>query len=441
MTKQLLLFIAPVASRSGYGEHSRDILRSLIKINKKIDKYDIHVLPIRWGMTPLNVLKEGVDNDILDLILKVPHLDRKPDISIQLSVPNEFNPDIATFNIGITAGIETTMCSSQWIEGMNKMNFNIVPSNFAKSVFENTNYTKQINGKNVGETLKCVKPIFVLFEGVDDKVYGKSNTAVTNIKFELNKIKEDFLFLFVGHWLNGDIGQDRKDVGMLIKVFMETFKNVPNPPALLLKTGSVFSKIEREELYTKINAIKSSIQLDDKQRVPNIYVLFGDLTPNEMNSLYNHSKVKAHVTFTKGEGFGRPLLEASLSEKIIIASGFSGHVDFLPSTDCILLPGAVEPVHPSAVWQGVIEKDSKWFTVNYQVASNAMFQVWKNPSTFAYKAKNLAKNTLNKFTLDKMTETFEKILNENTKQIPIFQEMILPELKLPKLTKIEKTNE
>ena len=50
----------------------------------------------------------------------------------------------------------------------------------------------------------------------------------------------------------------------------------------------------------------------------------------EMNSIYNHSKVKAMVSLTKGEGFGRPLLEFSLSQKPLIVSGWSGHMDFLP---------------------------------------------------------------------------------------------------------------
>ena len=48
---------------------------------------------------------------------------------------------------------------------------------------------------------------------------------------------------------------------------------------------------------------------------PNIYILDGDFTNEEMNSIYNHPQVKAHVSFTHGEGFGRPLLEACISGK------------------------------------------------------------------------------------------------------------------------------
>ena len=105
---------------------------------------------------------------------------------------------------------------------------------------------------------------------------------------------------------------------------------------------------------------------------------YGDLEDSEMNDLYNYPKVKAHVTFTHGEGFGRPLLEATLSQKPVIASGWSGHVDFLHKDKSLLLPGELTDVHASAQWDKVILKGSKWFTVNYQETSTVMKDVYKN---------------------------------------------------------------
>lgn len=433
MIKPMLIFIAPVQSRSGYGEHARDILRALIQINK----YDLKVVPIRWGTTPLNALKKGKDDDILDLILSVPQLPRKPEISIQLTVPNEFNPGIAQYNIGITAGIETTICSHQWIEGLNRMDMNIVPSEFSKQIFLNTVFTqKDYQGNPVSE-LRCIKPVHVVFEGTDTNIYHKTENIPTEIRRKLNEIPEDFLFLFVGHWLQGNLGADRKDVGMLIKVFLETFKGKLNKPALLLKTGSTFSKMDEEELLNKINSIKTMVGGD----IPNIYILHGELTAEEMNSLYNHSKVKAHVSFTKGEGFGRPLLEASLSEKPIIVSGWSGHLDFLPKEKAVLLPGKLEQVHSSAVWNGVIEPQAQWFNVNYSYASNVMLDVWKRYQNYLPNAKALAAENRIKFSFVKMKEVLEKLLDENIPQFSIPQPISLPSI--PKLKKInkEKINE
>lgn len=421
MSKPLLLFVGPVASRSGYGSHARDIVRSLINI----DKFDIKIIPIRWGITPLNALVKGIDDDILNLIIKDNKLNKKPDISIQLTVPNEFNNENANYNIGITAGIETTACSLKWVEGVNRVDLCIVPSSFSKNVFINTNY---INKQNNAE-LKINKPIEVLFEGYNKNIYYKTNTINKSVDSKLKNINEDFLFLFVGHWLNGDLGHDRKDVGMLIKVFLETFKNRKNKPALLLKTGSVFSKIEKQQIEEKINFIKSQSKGD----LPNIYLLYGDLTDDEMNSLYNHKKVKVNISFTKGEGFCRPLLEASIIGKPIIVSSFGGQLDFLNNDNSILLPGELKNIHQSVVWNEVLIPDSKWFYVNYTIASNEMLRVFNNYDLYLEKSQKLS-NINTKFEMNNMTKQLELILDKYLNNIKIEEKFIMPSI--PKLKKI-----
>ena len=138
----------------------------------------------------------------------------------------------------------------------------------------------------------------------------------------LNTIEEDFNFLYVGHWLKGVLGQDRKDTGMLVKVFLETFKNKPNPPALIMKTsGATFSILDREECLEKLKKIKSEFPSDWK--LPNVYLLHGNLNKEEMNYLYNHPKVKCMVSLNHGEGFGRPLLEATMTGLPVIAPAYS----------------------------------------------------------------------------------------------------------------------
>ena len=190
--------------------------------------------------------------------------------------------------------------------------------------------------QKVGE-LRLQKPIEVLFEGADTNIYKTTKQFSKSLVDEMNKIEEKFNFLYVGHWLRGDLGQDRKDTGMLVKTFLEKFKNMKKPPALIMKTShSSFSVIDRREILKKINDIRQSVEA---KSYPNIYVLHGDLDDEEMNELYNHPKVKVHISFTKGEGFGRPLLEASLSEKPVMVSNWSGQLDFLNKNNAILLPG------------------------------------------------------------------------------------------------------
>ena len=428
--KPLVLVTAPVGTRSGYGAHSRDICRSLIEL----DKYDVRIWPVRWGNTPQNALSEQNPQDlpIIKRLLQTPEIERQPDIHVHIVVPNEFNA-LAKYNIGITAGIETTVAPAVWIEGLNRMDLNIVPAKFVKTTIDATKYDKHDENtkQKIGE-LKNEKPIEVLFEGVDTDVYGTTKEFSKDLVDEFKLIKEDFCFLHVGHWLQGDLGQDRKDIGMLVKTFCETFKNQKNQPALILKTsGATPCVMDRKEILTKIDDIKNSL----KGELPNIYVLHGDLRDEEINQMYNHPKVKAHISFTHGEGFGRPLLEATLSEKPVIASNWSGQVDFL-TKDSLLLPGDLIDVPKDSFPKEFYVKGCKWFQVNYQYASNVMKELHKNYGKYLIKAKKQSIINKQKFTLNQMTKELGEILD---KYLPKFEEQPQKvDIKLPTLKKVSK---
>tara|TARA_R100001509_G_scaffold21481_1_gene11263 strand:- start:11502 stop:12779 length:1278 start_codon:yes stop_codon:yes gene_type:complete len=421
MNKPLLIMSAPVATRSGYGDHSRDLLRSLIAM----DKYDIKVMSQRWGDCPLNALNDKEDQDIISRLWFGNQLPKQPDIWIQVTVPNEFQP-VGKYNIGVTAGIETTHISHQWIEGLNRMDLNIVPSVHSRNSILNSVYDKmdEKTKQKVGE-LKCEKPIEVLFEGLDTNVFKKVSDAPLSFVNEMKNIKEEFCFLFVGHWLKGDYGHDRKDVAGMIKTFCETFKGHKTPkPALILKSShATFSVIDREQTINKINEIKQMVG----GSLPSIYVLHGDMTQEEMNALYNHPKVKAHISFTHGEGFGRPLLEASSTQKPVIASNWSGHIDFLKHS--VLLPGQLNNVHKSAAWKDVILKESKWYYVDHAYAKKVLKAVYKKYKKFLPAARIQAKYTRDNFSLDKMTKDFQSILESSVPAVPEQVKLTLPKLK------------
>jgi glycosyltransferase involved in cell wall biosynthesis len=417
--KPTLVFQAPIATRSGYGDHARDLLHSLYKL----DKFDIKVISTRWGNTPMDALNydKPFHKWIIDNIIPSPQ--QKPDIYIQVTVPNEFQP-LGFYNIGITAAIETTHCALDWIHGCNRMDLIIVPSEHSKKSLVDTVYNEQ--DKRTGQLIaqhKIQKPVEVLFEGFDEADFGTE--IVANIS-ELDEVKEDFAFLFVGHWLRGDLGEDRKNVGMMIKTFAMAFKNEKVKPALILKTSSAgFSVMDREATIKKI---KQALGKDYGQ-VP-IYLLHGDLTPAQMNGLYEHPKVKAMLNFTKGEGFGRPLLEFSLTGKPVIVSNWSGHLDFLKS-GAVLLEGELKPVHESAADQFLL-KESQWFNVNVSKALPVIKDVYKNYDKYKVASFQLGKQNKQNFSLEKMTKLFDGILNGYgiyTKIQPKFQQLQLPKLK------------
>lgn len=429
MNKPTLLFQGPIFTRSGYGDHCRDLMKSL----RKMDKYDIKIIPLRWGNTPQNQVDGNSEFGRWMLERVVGEADGKPDVFFQVSVANEFEPK-GNYNIGVTAGVETTIAPKDFIDGMNKMDLILVPSEFTKQVMAGTVYQhKDQNGQTVGET-RLSKPIEVLFEGVDVDVFLKPSD-----KDVLANVKEDFNFLIVGHWLKGDLGQDRKDIGMAIKTFATVFQYLPKDkrPGLIVKTSHAgFSVIDREATREKIDAVLKP--LGDK--CPSVYLLHGDMEESDMANLYHHPKVKAMISFAKGEGYGRPMAEFTLTGKPIIASGWSGQIDFLPKDNAVLLEGSLTSVHESAADQFCM-KEAQWFTVNYSLAANKIYDVFNKYDTYIEKSKGLKDNTLKNFTLDNMHEKFTQIMDGNVKAAPKIVPFNLPKLnkspmQIPKLNKL-----
>jgi glycosyltransferase involved in cell wall biosynthesis len=416
MSKPLLVFQGPVATRSGYGDHSRDLLKSLFEM----DRFDIKIIPTRWGNTPQNQLDETTDLGQKILSNIIVQLTQQPDVYVQVSVANEFRK-VGKYNIGVTAGVETTIAPKEFIDGCNQMDLVLVPSDFTKQVLEKTSFAE--SDKRTGQKIRDIMvttPIEVLFEGVDTYIFKSVKTDF------LKGIDTDFNFLYVGHWLGGDLGHDRKDVGMMIKTFCTVFKNLPKgkQPGLILKTSHAgFSVGEREDIAGKVNTIVK--EFGDK--CPPIHLIWGDLLESELNELYNDDKVKAMISFTKGEGYGRPLAEFATTGKPVIVSKWSGQCDFLTEENTTYLEGELKNVHQSAQNQFLL-KESKWFYVDYSKAAQVIFDVHKNYDSYLKKSKGLSDNINNKFSLTKMTQVFKGIFDRYVK-IQQKVELVLPQIK------------
>lgn len=428
--KPLFVISCPIDTYSGYGSRSRDLVKAIIETNK----YDVKILPQRWGGTPWNFIQDHQEEwgFLKDHFLNQPQLPKQPEIWAQVTVPNEFQP-IGKYNIGFTAGIETTVTPPDFIEGVNRMDVTFVSSEHAKfSMMES--FAQEVNQqtKEVIREIRVTKPIEVLFEGADIEKY-KPLTTPCSLDIQ---IKEDFAYLFVGHWLPGDIGEDRKNVGLLIKAFYETFKNKSKKPALVLKTSmGGTSYMDREEMLKRIAMIKATV---NSKNLPNVYLLHGEFTDQEMNEIYNHSKIKAMINLTKGEGFGRPLLEFSLVKKPIITTGWSGQLDYLNPEFVTLLGGELTPVHPSAANQFLL-KEAKWFTPDNGQVGQYLKDVFENYKKYQEKAVRQAYRSKTEFSYEKMKELIDERLTALIPEFPKEVKLQLPQLKkleLPKLKKI-----
>jgi len=411
---------SPFATQSGYGHHAREFITNIIE--RKSTEWDIKLLSMPWGHTPFTY---PVSDDWRRRIVPLP-LTEHPDIWVQITVPNEFQP-IGKVNIGVTAGTEGDVCPADWIDKINQMQITIVPSNFTKQVFINT--AKQHN-KPITTNLQVVPEYF------DTNVYNSQNKMIS--LGEIDSIPESFAFLTVGHWLQGALGEDRKNISGTIYSFFDTFKNKTNTPALILKTsGATYSIMDRMDIENRINQVASNFK---NATLPNIYLLHGDLTDEEMNSLYNHPKVKALYSLTKAEGFGRPLLEFSTTGKPIIAPYYSGQADFLNPEFIVEIKGGLTPIHPSAQNPFLIG-EAKWFSPDYKQACDSLKNVYEKYKNYTDIGKRQRYHAIKSFSKEAVAAKYDLLITEidvYANQIPKQVQLKLPELKKVNLPKLEK---
>jgi ADP-heptose:LPS heptosyltransferase len=367
MKKQTLILRAPLLTASGYGVHSRQILRALLSS----DAFDLSCMPINWGQTPFILDSED------PLIQKIYELGQKfvreqqqkvgYDVSVQVTIPNEFMK-MAPINIGVTAGIEVDRVSPDWI---NKANQNIdlivVPSRHAAQVYASTQYQEQ----GTDNIIKLQKPILVAPEGVDTQFY---NTLPCE-PFDRVKFDTEFNFLAVGLGFERGFSEDRKNISSLVKWFCERFKG-DKRVGLILKCSMVGnSLLDFEQIKSRITEVKSATGCGE---FPRIHLIHGRLSDKEMASLYKHPQVKVLVSPTHGEGFGLPMLEAAACGLPVMATDWSGHLDFLSvGQKRLFIPLAFElkTIPDSVVWKDVIEPGCHWAYPREEDVKSKLYKV------------------------------------------------------------------
>ena len=356
-----ILLKGPLLTRSGYGEQARFALRSL---RSREDLFDIFIQPLQWGKTSWTSEssdeRKWIDQTIEKTIGYIQQ-GGQFDMSLQVTIPNEFQK-MAPVNIGYTAGIETTKIAHQWIQKSNDMDKIIVVSNHSKDVFQNTEY-EAVN-KHTGE-----KFIFKSTQPVESVGYPVK-TFEDLPSLELN-LTTKFNFLSVAQF------GPRKNLQNTIKWFVEEFRN--EDVGLILKSNIAKNCLmDRKHL---LNDLRNFLQ-QLGPRECKIYLLHGDMTDQEMHSLYNHSSVHAFVLLPHGEGFGLPLFEAAYSGLPVVTVGWSGQMDFLTDAEgqeqFYNVAFDLQPVKKEVVWDGVITPDSMWAYAREVSAKEQMRLCYEN---------------------------------------------------------------
>lgn len=390
MTKHILVR-GPVLSNSGYGVHARQIAKWLIELEEKQGNIKIHFQILPWGSTPY-IVNPDAENGLIGRILQRPFQQGlNYDLSYQIQLPNEFDPFLAKFNIGVTAGVETDVCNPAWVDSLNRMQLIIVPSEFTKKTF--------LASGNVTVPVEVVPESW--FEEVRNA--GVENNSL----IEKLDLKTPFNFLTVAQFTGSNVDNDRKNIGYTIKWFCEEFKNNEDV-GLVIKTNiGRLSKADRRNCL----GILSQIVMQVKQgKGPKIYLLHGNMTNKEMVELYTHPKIKALVSLTRGEGFGLPLLEAAACGLPVIATDWSAHTEFLNLGKFIKVDCSLVPIHPSRVDNNIFVPNAKWAMPVESDVKRKIKRFYGAPSTPKEWATNLRKTLLDTHSPETINEKYRKLL-------------------------------
>lgn len=327
---------APLLSISGYGEHSRQIFQWA----KSIETWSVQAQVLNWGNTSWHINPDN-ENGLVDQIMKSSTNQSSGfDISIQVQLPNEWDPSLGKFNIGVTAAVETDRCNPEWVDAVNKMSVVIVPTEHVKK-------TLQTSGN-------VTTPIHVIGEWYMPEIDQVKD------HFQI-PLSTTFNFLIVSQMTSNNSLDDRKNIHDTLRWLFDVFKDDKDVGIILKTNMGRGTKIDRKITFDNIEKF---VAQNRKGKYPRVHMIHGNLTSEEIAGLYRNPTIKGLISLTRGEGFGLPILEASASSVPVVVTNWSGHLDFLKQGKYVGVDYALVDIPQTRVDGKIFVAGTKWAQPN-----------------------------------------------------------------------------
>ena len=396
MKRKKVLLRAPLLTNSGYGVHSRQLFSWLVGR----DDIDLTVECLQWGRTAW-MLEESLENGLIGKVMNYskPYDKSEIDISFQVQLPDEWDVSLAKINIGVTALVETDKCSSKWVEACNNMDHIVVPSTFTKNVLKRSGI--------------LFKPVTVIPEWFNPTITNQSKISKTLNDERYNVIKEKFSILMIGTLTSQIPQDDRKNLVNTIKWVSEEFRENKDVTILLKTNFGKGTSADRELCKKYLQGIKDQLSLGD---TPKIKLLHGNMKSDEVVALYSHPNIKMYVTATRGEGYGLPLIEAGASGLPVVATGWSGHLQFLQKEKFGCVDYKMVEINESRIDGRIFEKGFRWAEPDEDSFKKEIRRVYEDHGLAKRKAREMMKDIRQNFNSTVIKKQYDNLFKRCTEK-------------------------
>ena len=385
-----VLLRAPLLTNSGYGVHSRQIFEWLLTRKD----FNVSVQTLKWGLTPWLINPQDEGGLIEKIMQRSKNIDRqKFDITFQVQLPDEWDENLGYVNVGITALVETDKCNPGWFDKFKKMDHIIVPSKFTKDVITNTFGTVFDN------------KVHIVPEWFNPHLEENNKIKSKDARFDLDT---DFNLLTIGTLTSLDIRSDRKNLINTLGWAIEALDGIKGT-GIIVKTS--FGRGSAQDREMTKSVIDQVIKAFRKSHFPKIHLIHGNMTNEEVASIYQNDKIKGYVTATRGEGYGLPLIEAAASGIPVIATDWSGHLDFLEgsflSVDCTL-----QNIPDNRVDNRIFLPGTKWAEPSKEKFIQRINELRQDNKKYQEIAQKHKKHVRHNFSREKICKKYDKFLKE-----------------------------
>lgn len=335
-----IVWRGPVWDPSGYADESRSFIKALAAGDRALAVEDIH-----WAKAECEL--PAIEKTLLKSLLNA----RRPHSTATITncICTLAAPVAGTSLNILRTTFETDRLPAGWLDCL--LAYDEI------WVISQHNYRAFVRSWVPPERLRVVPSCF------DETIFRPDGETIDLPE----PLRGRFVFLSVFDW------DYRKGWDLLMRAYVETF-SIDEGAGLLLKiTRNHGHTLEEVQLQIDDVLQGAGATLDSR---PDIYVWDEVLSGSEVAALYR--SVDAFVLPTRGEGWGRPYMEAMASGLPCIGTGASGNVDFMTQENSFLIPARDAEVLEETAHGRQTYAGHRWFEPDLAALRTQMRFVFDN---------------------------------------------------------------